>query len=113
MRQRVRQTLLVALLTLYGVATLSGPALHALPGLGHGLAKLTSSDEKIPGQSDRHHNAAHDCPVCHFNAQGQLNVDPATAMLVDVVRIRPADHPSLTFPSAPDRPSTPRAPPLA
>lgn len=107
-----RRRLLTTLLALYGLVTLGGPALHALPGFDHG-AKRTSEAPDSPGKSDPHQNSSHDCPICHFQAQGQLPIDPADAILVDVVRIRPADAPPLVVPPALDRPSSPRAPPLA
>jgi hypothetical protein len=112
-RRRANQLLLATILTLYGVVTLSGQALHAVPGLGHGSAGLISEHGAAPGQGDRENAAAHDCPICHFHAQGQLVADPDDGPCTDVVRIRPADGPPLSCPPAVDRPSSPRAPPLA
>jgi hypothetical protein len=100
-------------LMLYGVITLSGPALHALPGFGHRSAALTSEHGAVPGQGDRENTAVHDCPICHFHAQGQLVADPDSFPCIDVVRIRAGAEPQLSSPLAVDRPSTPRAPPLA
>ena len=78
MRRRANQLLLATLLGLYGVVTLSGPALHALPGLGHASAKLGSQDEASPGHGERENSSTHDCPICHFHAQGQLVDNPTT-----------------------------------
>ena len=112
-RKRANQFLLAMCLMLYGVITLSGPALHALPGFGHGSAALTSEQGAVPGQGDRENTAVHDCPICHFHAQGQLVADPDSFPCIDVVRIRAAAEPQLSSPLAVDRPSIPRAPPLA
>ncbi len=112
-RRRADQFLLAMCLMLYGVITLSGPALHALPGFGHGSAALASEQGAVPGQGDRENTAVHDCPICHFHAQGQLVADPDSFPCIDVVRIRAADEPQLSSPLAIDRPSIPRAPPLA
>jgi hypothetical protein len=112
MRRRARWILLATVLTLYGVVTIGGPALHALPGFGHGAATLASHARNVPAQPDRDGKAPHDCPICHFHAQGQLDVAALGDLLVDVVRIRPASPSPLVFPPALDRPSSPRAPPL-
>jgi hypothetical protein len=112
-RPRANQYLLAAVLALYGVITLSGPALHALPGFGHRSTELASDREAAPGHGDQENAAAHDCPICHFHAQGQLLADPDGALSMEIVRIRPADEPQLSFPLAVARPSIPRAPPLA
>jgi hypothetical protein len=113
MRRSANRLLLATLLGLYGVVTLSGPALHALPGLSHVAAKLGTRDEASPSHGDRENASAHDCPICHFHAQGQLVDDPYGGPCVDVVRVRPADESPLAHPPALHRPSSPRAPPLA
>jgi len=112
-RPRANQFLLAAILALYGVITLSGPALHALPGFGHRSTELASDRAAAPGQGDQDNAAAHDCPICHFHAQGQLIADPDGAPSMEIVRIRPAEEPQLSSPLAVARPSIPRAPPLA
>jgi hypothetical protein len=112
-RPRANQFFLATILALYGVITLSGPALHALPGFGHRATELASDREAAPGQGDQENAAAHDCPICHFHAQGQLIADPDGAPSMEIVRIRPADEPQLSSPLAVARPSIPRAPPLA
>jgi hypothetical protein len=112
-RPRANQFLLAAILALYGVITLSGPALHALPGFGHRSTELASDRAPAPGHGDQDNAAAHDCPICHFHAQGQLIADPDGAPSMEIVRIRPAEEPQLSSPLAVARPSIPRAPPRA
>ena len=109
MRRRARQILLASLVALYGAMTVGGPALHALSSTGH--AKVgRSADADGPGSPISSH---HDCPICHFLAQGQLGAASTHVLSMDVVRIKPADDLPLTFPAAVVRPSGPRAPPLA
>jgi hypothetical protein len=111
-RQRANQLLLAAILSLYGAVTVGGPALHALPGLGHDTAGLTSQDRKAPACADPENASTHDCPICHFHAQGQVIANPDAGPCIEVVRIRPATDPPLTAPLAAERLSIPRAPPL-
>lgn len=106
MHRRARQILLASLIALYGTMTAGGPALHALPGAEH----VKSADGDGP---DRPASSDHDCPICHFLAQGQLAATFTPVLSMDVVRIKPADDLPLTFPAAIARPSGPRAPPLA
>lgn len=103
---------MAAILALYGVITMGGPALHALPGFGHDLSRLASRDNQSPAHADQENAAAHDCPICHFHAQGQIIADPDATSCIEVVRVRPASESPLTSPPAVDRPSIPRAPPL-
>ena len=101
--------LLVAVLALYGSMTCCGPALHAFSSEGHGKA---SSLGRADGahQSGASHN---DCPVCHFLALGQLADDSSHVPSLDVVLVRPAERLPFAFPAPLDRPTSPRAPPLA
>ena len=110
-RRRANQFLVATILALYGAITVGGPALHALPGFGHGPRRL-GSDETLSGWSDQKDAAAHDCPICHFHAQGQVVADPDTCPCIDGVRIRPASEPPLAPPPAVDRPSIPPHSPL-
>ena len=50
--RRANPFLLSTFVTLYGVVTLSGPALHALPGFGHGSAALSSEQGAAPGRAN-------------------------------------------------------------
>ncbi|MGC8638884.1 MAG: DUF2946 family protein [Isosphaeraceae bacterium] len=110
-RRRANQLLVATILTLYGVITVGGPALHALPGFGHDFAKLASTRNHSSRTADQE-NAAHDCPICHFHAQGQVIADPDSAPCIEVVRIRPVTEPPLASRPAVVRPTIPRAPPL-
>ena len=83
------------------------------PGFSHASARLASDETQSPLGSDQKEAAAHDCPICHFHAQGQVITDPDTHVSIDVVRIRPATEAPLACPPAIDRPSIPRAPPVA
>ncbi len=112
--RRARQYLLASLFALYGMATLCGPALHALPGFGHaecfGTYHGEGGTDGLPGEDTTSHG---DCPICHFNAQGQIVAEPDFDRCLDVVQVLPPDDPPLVFPPALERPSSPRAPPLA
>jgi hypothetical protein len=112
MRRVVQRIFLASFLTIYGVVTVVGPALHALPGFTHSLAKLGSDDDSASGQPSRSDIPAHDCPICQFHAQGQLIAGPDNDRCIEVVRIRPPDELPLFSPPALDQPSSPRAPPF-
>jgi hypothetical protein len=108
MQRRIHQILLASLLALHGVVIVLGPSLHALPGAEH-----AKGGTPAPGGGSDPTSSHDDCAICHFLSQAQLSVDPPHFLSIDVVRIKPADDLPLTFRSAPDRPSGPRAPPLA
>jgi hypothetical protein len=109
MQRRTRQFLLASMLALYGVMTACGPALHALPGAEH-----VKNGSPADGDKSDHPASPHDdCPICQFSAQGQLAGDSFHVLSMDVVRIQPADDLPIFFPPSIDRPSAPRAPPIA
>ena len=112
-RPGANRVLLAAILSLYGAITVSGSALHGLPGFAHPATSLGTHNEDAPGQAGQDAVSVHDCPICHFHAQGQLVADPDDGPCVDVVRTRPADERPIASPAAILRPSIPRAPPLA
>jgi len=112
-RPGANRVLLAAILSLYGAITVSGPALHGLPGFAHPATSLGTHNEDAPGQAGQDAVSVHDCPICHFHAQGQLVADPDAGPCVDVVRTRLADERPIASPAAILRPSIPRAPPLA
>ena len=112
MASRSSRTLLVAFLVLHGIASLVGPALHALPGFNHHPAELSHRDD-APGSTDLGRESTDDCPVCHFHHQALFLVDADSHLVVDVVRIRPPADPPLFLPPAPQASPSPRAPPLA
>jgi hypothetical protein len=113
MRRRVNRILLATLLGLYGIVSLSGPALHGLPGLGHAAAKLGTHDEASPAHGDREGGSSHDCPICHFHSQGQFLDNSESGPGVDVVRTHLVADIPLTCPIALHSLSSPRAPPVA
>ncbi len=111
MSQIVRHLLFASVLACHAVVTLCGPCLHALPGSSHELGATSKSHRSDdPAQSRR--DAADNCLICQFVAQGQLPVEFSTAISIErvaelVTPVRPAsDNPSLQLPSSP------RAPPL-
>jgi hypothetical protein len=110
MRRRAQPLLLASLLALYGVITLGGPALHALPGPGHADSLGTHEGDGPTGRDAKSHD---DCPICHFAAQGQLLASSNSDHCVDVAQFHPPADLPLVAPPTPARPSSPRAPPLA
>jgi hypothetical protein len=113
MRRRVNQLLLAMWLGLYGIVSLSGPALHGLPGLGHAAARLGTHDQANPAHGDREGGSSHDCPICHFHSQGQLVANPDAGPSDEVVRLGLAADTPLTRPVPLHSLSSPRAPPVA
>jgi hypothetical protein len=108
----VRHLLFTSVLACHAAVTLCGPCLHALPGSSHepGAASKTHRPDE-PSQSRR--DAADNCLICHFVAQGQLPVEffsgLSSQLIADlVVPALPATD-SLPLPL----PSSPRAPPTA
>ncbi len=113
MRRFIRQILTTALVGLYAWVTAFGPALHALPGLGHVATPLSvtrgGSDSHVASLVSSHD----DCPVCHFLTQGQFLHDPASCGRIEVVHLRPADEVPRIVPATGRLLTHPRAPPLA
>ena len=110
MRQRANQLPLAMILSFYGVITVGGGALHAFFGFDHVMARLDSGGGPAPVGADQD-AAAHECPICHFQAQGQIVADTGLYACIDAIQIRPCEKPPLTIPLTVDRPSMPRAPP--
>lgn len=113
MRWRSRQILLVLLIGLYAAISLGGPGVHSLPGFDHNHASQATDHPLVVGGHDLHDGDAHTCPICHFHAQGQMIADPGDCRSIEVVWIRPLGDPPACSPPVCDRPSIPRAPPLA
>jgi hypothetical protein len=111
MRRCAHHFSLGSLLILYGVVTLCGPALHALPGFAHSVAELSSGGDSASGQRGGNDRSTHDCPICQFHAQAQYIVSADDECCIDVVRILAPDELPVFWPPAPDQPSGPRAPP--
>lgn len=114
MSRSFRSLLTAALVVLHAAFAVGGAGLHALPGWGHGtgLTQPAKNDHSHgPGKSS--HEAADDCAVCQFFAQGQLSTTGPTGRPVRLVAL--AETPATPSPTpAPARsPSIPRAPPTA
>ena len=110
MSRIVRHILFGSVLACHAAITLLGPCLHALPGSSHDLATTSKSHH----QSDRAQSprgAADNCLICQFVAQGQLRVELASGLSVQLISdLMAPDLPatqSLPLPL----PSSPRAPP--
>jgi hypothetical protein len=105
-----RQTLIVTMLTLYGLVSVCGSGLHALmdPVASHATSGPADS---VKGPLLRAMSGH--CPICEFQAQGQLAVEPARL----VSRPHTSPHVALILAMVASRdrhPScSPRAPPLS
>lgn len=112
MYRSLRQFLLGSLLACHMLVTLCGPCLHGLPGASHDLSAASKSDrgdDPLPSRRD----AADQCLICHFFAQGQLPIDLTYDLSLDVA-VEPALPPPTTpRPVSHYIPSSPRAPPAA
>jgi hypothetical protein len=112
MSQIVRHLLVASVLACHAVVTLCGPCLHSLPGSSHELG-ATSKSHRPDDPAQSRGDAADNCLICQFIAQGQLLAEVSTGISVQhvaelVVPVIPAFH----F-TSPELPSSPRAPPLA
>jgi hypothetical protein len=109
MSQIVRHLLFASVLACHGVVTLCGPCLHALPGSSHELG-ATSRSHFPDDSAQSRRDAADNCLICQFVAQGQLPVEFSTVNSIQgvielVVPVLPAsDTPSLQLPSSPRAP---------
>ena len=88
MSRFLRQIVVVVLLILYGSVALCGSGLHALTdsGIAH-----SSSDRGDEGKVPTLQGVSGHCPICEFQAQGQL----ATATVPVVSRPHTALHVAL------------------
>ncbi|MDG3007005.1 DUF2946 family protein [Paludisphaera mucosa] len=112
MPARSRRILLNLFAVVYGFVTIAGPALHALPGLGHEAFQAIGRDGSTPDSNTSTPEGSHDCPVCNLQAQTPLHLDATDSNFVEVLAILPPDEPPLVISQAVDAPSAPRAPPL-
>jgi hypothetical protein len=105
-----RQTLIVMILTLYGFVSLCGSGLHALM---ESRASHASSGRDDEAKGPLLKAMSGHCPICEFQAQGQLAVEPARV----VSRPHTAPHVALILALVASRdrhPScSPRAPPIS
>lgn len=112
MSRSIRHALIATLVALHAAVTLGGAGLHALPGLGHdsGLRPFAKNDHSHgPGRSS--HEAADDCSVCQFLAQGQDSPDRVNCLVSWVsVGLAVFNTPAADT-VTPRGPSSPRAPP--
>jgi hypothetical protein len=105
-----RRFLFALVFACHAAVTLCGPCLHALPGSSHEPGAASKSHRPDdPSQSRR--DAADNCLICQFVAQGQLPVEFSAGPFVQliselVVPALPATHTLST-----QLPSSPRAPP--
>src|SRR5260370_18110885 len=110
MSRIVRHLLFASVIACHAAVTLCGPCLHAVLGSSHGMCAASKSHRPDdPTQSRR--DAADNCLICHFVAQGQLPVEFSSGVTVRSI----AD---LVMPVLPTRdprpthlPSSPPAPP--
>jgi hypothetical protein len=112
MSRIVRHLLFASVLACHASVTLCGPCLHSLPGSSHEPGAASKSHRPDdPSQSRR--DAADNCLICHFVAQGQLPVEFFSGLSIQLIA-------ELVVPALPDThsrplqlPSSPRAPPAA
>ncbi len=112
-RSRAARFLLASILVFYGVVTLSGPALHGLPGLGHRSSGWATEQATAPGHGEHDGTTVHDCPICHFHTQGQLSTGSDGGACIELLLDRAVEEPQLPRACLITRPSSPRAPPLS
>src|SRR5215831_12161 len=110
MSRLVRQLLFATLISCHAAVSLCGPCLHALPGAAHQPGATSKADRPDhPAQSRR--DAADNCVVCHFVAQGQLPVECSSELSVQVVTDLAIPSLPTARPASNHLPSSPRAPP--
>jgi hypothetical protein len=114
MQEFARRLFLASIIAVFGVVTVCGPALHALPGCAHpGWVQGPDQDSGQGSSSQSLANSPESCPICHFLAQGQYVVGSDRDNCTDIVRTRPIDQPLLPDAATIVLISIPRGPPLA
>jgi hypothetical protein len=110
MFRSIRHLLLGSLLACHMAVTLCGPCLHGLPGSSHDLGVASKSQ---PGDdlSQSRRDSADQCVICHFFAQGQLPLDLACDLPLDLAVETASLAAAAPRPLAHHIPSSPRAPP--
>jgi hypothetical protein len=112
MSRIVRDLLFASVIACHAVVTLCGPCLHALPGSSHELGAATKSQRSgDPVQPRR--DAADNCLLCQFVAQGQLLAESSTGVSNQPVAELVVPVLEATYPPPVHLPSSARAPPLA
>jgi hypothetical protein len=112
MSQLVRHLLFASVLACHAVVTLCGPCLHALPGSSHELG-ATSKSHRPDDSAQSRRDAAENCLICQFVAQGQLLAEVFTATSFDQMNELVPPVAALSQPVSVRLPSFPRAPPFA
>jgi hypothetical protein len=112
MNRSARPILVVWLVVLHAGLTVCASSLHALPGLGHGTGLNRSDrDDHSHGPGKSSQEAADDCAVCHFLAQGQLATSPSAGPPAWLIALADPHVAHISAPIAQHRASSPRAPP--
>ena len=106
MSRRISRLLVGLFLAWHGLIVLGGPALHALPGVGH--------HARSPGDRATPLGEAPDsCAICHFVSQGQLAAIAAPAPLPEGIALLQIVPTRLDSPRPATHRHSPRAPPAA
>jgi hypothetical protein len=110
MSRIVRHILFASVLACHAAVTLCGPCLHALSGSSHDQGAASKShrpDDPTPSRRD----AADNCLICQFVAQGQLPVEFSHGLSTELIAelVAPALPAAHALPR--QLPSSPRAPP--
>ena len=114
MPRSLRHALVAILIALHAAVSVCGEGLHALPGWGHlsGLQAFAKTDHSH-GAGKSSHQAADECPVCQFLAQGQLSLGTTSGCVSRlIVELVTPDAPAADL-ILPHSSSAPRAPPRA
>ena len=108
MSRIVRHILFASVLACHAAITLLGPCLHALTGSSHDLVATSKSHHSSDcAQSPR--DGADNCLICQFVAQGQLRVELASGLSVQLTSELVAPDLSATHTLPLPLPSSPRA----
>jgi len=111
MSRVVRHLLFASVIACHAVVTLCGPCLHALPGSSHELG-ADSSSQRTHDPAQPRRDAADNCLLCHFVAQGQLLSGSSTGVSSQPIAELVVPDPQAVYPPPVHLPSSPRAPPL-
>jgi hypothetical protein len=123
MARHLKPVFACGMLVLYTGMMLLGPSLHSVMGCEHdhvpagltGPAESRASSEQslaiVAGEQDGHD--ADGCPICQFQAHGQLAPSLPTSELRQFVAARVPLHASLVFAVCASDIYSPRGPPCA
>jgi hypothetical protein len=104
----MRRALIPLFLTWYGLVSLSGVALHGLleTGPSHHAHGLLSGGPTVSSTTNH-------CPLCEFQAQGQLPLDQPLIVCRQLVRPHAPLHRACAPSARPYLSFSPRAPPIS